>query len=387
MDLERLQVVISAKTDQLQKALSDIVSRLQNVSKANVDVESSFKQAGDAGADAFNKAIKAVKQYNDEIKQIAQFNARYDIWGGENTTSDKPWFTKIDDNVPITVNNLTKAIEEYKNTIRTIEDKPPSDTLGFGLMNKEIGDAEDAIKRYNAVINELFKDQKGDQELKMTADLEALAVKSAEVKEQLASLYEDMKLIRKVESGEMEAYPGIMNDIERYNTLDVDDIKKKYSDLTAQYSSIRREIDETIKAMGGLTVEAEAGTSAFMSFANAATTVALVIAKVAKVAWQVGSAIAKVTNEIGKVLWKIEPVHKALGKIGASIQSLWTRIKRVLVYSTIVSFFNEVKSHIKGYLSANKELMSALGEAKGAWITAFMPVLNFVIPKIIALIN
>ena len=262
MDLERLQVVISAKTDQLQKALSDIVSRLQNVSKANVDVESSFKQAGDAGANAFKKAIKAVKQYNDEIKQIAQFNARYDIWGGGNTTSDKPWFTKIDDNVPITVNNLTKAIEEYKNTIRTIEDKPPSDTLGFGLMNKEIGDAEDAIKRYNAVINELFKDQEGDQELKMTADLEALAVKSAEVKEQLASLYEDMKLIRQIESGEIEAYPGIMNDVERYNTLDVDDIKKKYSDLTAQYSSIRREIDATKNAMGGFKVEAETAASA-----------------------------------------------------------------------------------------------------------------------------
>lgn len=31
--------------------------------------------------------------------------------------------------------------------------------------------------------------------------------------------------------------------------------------------------------------------------------------------------------------------------------------------------------------------MNALGQAKGAWITAFMPILNYVIPKVIALIN
>lgn len=268
-------------------------------------------------------------------------------------------------------------------------------TFDFGTMTQEIGDTTDALTQLKAVRDELLSGgaidihaSDDDTTFQITEQLRDLAVESAKAKQELERLLEIK--FEAEHAGEIGANEKTMAAIRAYNDYNGggEGLDRDITNLTVKYAALRREIDETIKAMGGLEAKAEAeaaaGTSALATFASQALIVADAVWRIAKVAVP---AIAKVTVEIGKVLWKMEPVHKALGKIGAAIQSLWTRIKRVLVYSTIVSFFNEVKSHIKGYLTANKELMSALGEAKGAWITAFMPVLNFVIPKIIALIN
>ena len=112
-----------------------------------------------------------------------------------------------------------------------------------------------------------------------------------------------------------------------------------------------------------------------------------IVTTVAKAFAKVTSEIGKVTIAIGKTLWQFEPFHKILGKIGNAISTLGKRIKAVFVYSTISSFFNQLKASISSYISQNKALNAALSEAKGAWITAFMPILNYVIPKIIALVN
>ena len=361
MDLERLQVVISAKTDQLQKSINDVVSKLKGVNKVNDDVENSFKDVGTAGENAFNKAAKAAKDYYDNIAKMAKYYAKYDVFGA--TDQQEPWVNKV--------SVMKGTLEDFRTELEANKDQfeklfaggEKLNTLNFGLLSQNFGNAKMNAEMLEAVIDELTQKLDDSDSVKLSSGLVELAVNAHRIRGEMEQLIEDIQLFdaTEIDASEYARFAQLHEE-----GFDTEAAKKRVLELSEAYGSIRRQIEEAIDGMGGLTAEAEAGTSAFMSYTNAATTVALVIAKVAKVAWQVGSAIAKVTNEIGKVLWKIEPVHKALGKISESIQSLWTRIKRVLVYSTIVSFFNEVKSHIKDYLTANKELMSALGEAKGA---------------------
>lgn len=86
-------------------------------------------------------------------------------------------------------------------------------------------------------------------------------------------------------------------------------------------------------------------------------------------------------------MYEMNPFTKLLHGLGNSLHSLFVRVKRVLVYSTIVSFFRKVKEEISGFLKSNKELGNALGQARGAWITAFMPIYNYVVPRLISLVR
>lgn len=80
MDLERLQVVISAKTDQLQKEIKNVVDSLKDVGKANTDIEDGFNSIANSGVDAFNRVIKASREYYNNIQSVAKYMAKNDIW-------------------------------------------------------------------------------------------------------------------------------------------------------------------------------------------------------------------------------------------------------------------------------------------------------------------
>lgn len=95
MDLQRLQVVITAKTQELQKQINQVVSKLQNINKASNDVEKGFVAIGSTGTKAMKQIIDASNQYLGTIKQIAQYNSKYDIWGGANST--QPWITSVNE--------------------------------------------------------------------------------------------------------------------------------------------------------------------------------------------------------------------------------------------------------------------------------------------------
>ena len=187
-----------------------------------------------------------------------------------------------------------------------------------------------------------------------------------------------------VDAGDWEKYNAMVEKNDG-NIPDWQKIIADYQELVKTYSSIRREIDETIKSIGGLKA------SIFDVVKTAISNLKPLYEKIKK---NVINPIkkfeqlsSKITNGVTKVMWSMEPVHKMLNRLGQSLHSLWVRVKRVLVYSTIVSFFRTIKNQISAFLQQNEELMGALGKAKGAWMTAFMPIYNFVVPKIIALIN
>ena len=63
------------------------------------------------------------------------------------------------------------------------------------------------------------------------------------------------------------------------------------------------------------------------------------------------------------------------------------RVKRVLVYSTIVSWFRAIRNEFANFLKTEKELGAAIGNLKGSFLTAFKPIYDMVIPWLTTAVN
>lgn len=114
-----------------------------------------------------------------------------------------------------------------------------------------MGDYRDALEQVIAVSRELYADIKNpNQQLQITSHLIELAQQSHETKNALEELWEDYKLAMKVNAG--EAIPAEEGIYERLSSLDPDKVISDVEALQLKYAAIRREIDEAVKAMGGL---------------------------------------------------------------------------------------------------------------------------------------
>lgn len=236
----------------------------------------------------------------------------------------------------------------------------------------------------DAALKELFADKKDEDTVRFTSGLLDLAVKSRQLKDDIDTLgraiqqYKDI-----VNKGRMTpAEYGIFADFQKqYGSIE--NALNLFENLGRQYAATRGQIEEAIKEMNGGSLNV----SAWGQFALTLGKVGIALKTIGNTAKKAITPVAKLTNKIGDMMAQYNPITNMVKSLGNSLHSLFTRVKRVLVYSTIVSFFRAVKNQIGDFLKQNTELMGALGKLKGAWITAFMPLYNYVVPKIIALIN
>lgn len=253
----------------------------------------------------------------------------------------------------------------------------------IGIISEDAGNARLSVQQLEAVLHELFKTN-DKKEIYVTTALVDLAVKSRETKKEIDALVQGMEAYHAVmnrgsmKGNEYQAFAGFL---EQYGSIEK--AEARLVQLQDLYADIRRQIDAATAAIGS----EEAATSALGTALAVVGKGAAAFALIAAGAKKAIAPVVKLTNRIGDLMAQYNPLSIMMRNLGNSLHSLFVRVKRVLVYSTIVSFFRMVKNEIGGFLKQNKELMQALGQCKGAWITAFMPLYNYVIPKLISLIN
>lgn len=256
--------------------------------------------------------------------------------------------------------------------------------MALGELTKSTYQAQDRVEMLQAALSELFADKQDSDRVRFTSGLLDLAVKSHQLKQEIDSLGSSINTMTEFmnkSSVPVDKFPLISDFFDKYGTIE--NALGIFEKLGQEYASIRGQIDEAIKEMNpeGLQV------SGWGKFASVMLSVGAAFKAVASAAAKAVIPIGKITFSVGKAMVEMNPMTKLLGALGNSLKSLYTRVKRVLVYSTIVSFFRTIKNEISGYLKQNTALMSALGQLKGSWITAFMPIYNYILPKIISLIN
>lgn len=78
---------------------------------------------------------------------------------------------------------------------------------------------------------------------------------------------------------------------------------------------------------------------------------------------------------------------KLAESIGPKLSRLGKMIRRVFVFSVITTGLRALRSQLSSYLSVNTELQNALARLKGAFLTAFQPIYEYVVPALTSLIN
>ena len=73
--------------------------------------------------------------------------------------------------------------------------------------------------------------------------------------------------------------------------------------------------------------------------------------------------------------------------IGPKLSRLGKMIRRVFVFSVITMGLRALRSQLSSYLSVNTELQNALARLKAAFLTAFQPIYEYVVPALTSLIN
>lgn len=103
------------------------------------------------------------------------------------------------------------------------------------------------------------------------------------------------------------------------------------------------------------------------------------------------SAAGKALKTLGSSVMRAAKNLNVFSKLSDALRGKLTRLgntlKSALVFSVIYQGLAQLRQMVGSYLSVNNELQTALGRLKGAFLTAFQPIYEAVIPALVSLVN
>lgn len=145
---------------------------------------------------------------------------------------------------------------------------------------------------------------------------------------------------------------------------------KATKDETAAYNAALRENDRIVEALNKQ--------DAKISDINS---------RIAAEQGNIDAATQRAAELNAKVKGQSEAWDKAKGVASNFMKRLGTMIKKVFVFSVILAGLRKVKEYFSDVLKNNTQFQSALAQMKGAWRTAFQPVVEWIMPILMKLMN
>lgn len=97
--------------------------------------------------------------------------------------------------------------------------------------------------------------------------------------------------------------------------------------------------------------------------------------------------IAKAGAGVGKFLIQLSPINGIVKGLSAPLKRLGSMFKRVFVFNTLTAGMRQMRQAVSNFIKQNNELNNSLKTLKGAFLTAFQPILTAITPYIQTLIN
>lgn len=389
MQIEELRVKITAEMASLRKALQEMQDRMKSVDSGAKNTQRSVDGMTSSAKNGLTETAAATAKVVDEVKKAI---SEFDDWGKviANTKIDSKDI--IDLNLDETKENLASTKQEigalYEELDRLRMKQAEMYETGKGgtpeyqqltaqiaMTEAELNNATEKARQFSAALH--AEDARGgvvqttqaieDMKLKM----EDTAMKLQEAQAQLQA---------------MSVSPDFGSDEMYQQEMLVASLINQYQQLGSAVSAAQDELrnaPEPSKWDAFKAKLADIGSG----FANIAQKAAGLGAKVASGIGSAVSACAKMTKQLGKVASKMNPIPKLANKLGKAFSTLGSKIKTAFIYSAVNSWFNSIKQQISSYLSVDAGLQSALRLNKGAWLTAFQPIYEFVIPALTKLLN
>ena len=413
MTLQELNVVIRAETSGLRKALKGAEDNVDKFGKSVSGINKAFDEMA-------KRAQASMSKVSDSVSQAAKSMEGFLTSGGKNNKQYEPWWLDVNE-----VRGKVNAVkQELKDLEEAYKKNPNDNSLLFAISNKQ-EQRQNLANQLQGIYN-----KSGTW---TTEYLENLKVKLAEAQKELngyRNQFKDIKVLTDSNTGKK----GFFN--QKNEWVDLTEKTKGYNDALRRVIELQAQVNEGMNEANSTNLSNWMNIASFKfseffkqfsnvkfkdlekSFSNIKDTIATgegadkwvsvasqvvsllvkaynwasaisdkLTGKVLPYVKLAGEYIANWTTSLGKVMIRLNPIGNFVKGLSKSLKSLWTRVKRVLVYSTIVNWFRTMRTEFANFLKTEKELGLSIGNLKGSFLTAFKPIYDIVIPALTTAVN
>lgn len=439
MEIQELQVRITAETRQLNNSINQIKADLNQISKQNQATEKSFRDFSRNGVNEFNKVSMSAKEMgarikaatSDAVKQSQKTvlrNAKdIKIINVEKYKKDAADVERAIDRLTQQIEVKLKSLSTYKvingayqNELRAliglenaIDQKKRAEREVKSWTNAPLGGGQRFYRQYEEVTElqrKLYDLQEQYKDLSRT--LRTSDYRTEEWAKQRKALGQLSIQIEDTKKAITSAYQAAE---EERNKLALEQLNKQLGNTTRQAKTARNSIAEIahqLSAIGGKPGAVYSRVASLIDmFSNLSAKSKETGEDGSSAMGAIGSAAGIAGGKVGMIIAIITMVLQLLGKLGKGLKRIGDFINRLdvfkntgkailkilttflqkarttFIFTAINQAFLKIRNTVEALIKSNDELLESIQYTKGAWITAFQPIYERIIPIIIALMN
>ena len=390
--LGKIQSVQEQLIEQREKLLANTeveAPKIETHAQEQADeYKNAFTKAAQVVRDIMQANLDAIKSQMDLIfKQITSTTQFYQQQAINNikqnyTDNLDGTFTHKTSGKTVTYDELViKAAIEAANATQKLRKELEQLDNQYNSINKSVKNFSDKIKSQADVYKELQKQIKQGKANKIDV--------TPEGKEALDKAVEQVKNLRKQAASDV--FGNIKENITSKVTKDLSGLKNTIQPL----ENIGVNVSSVTAIIGYIRTVAQIAKKVIAEIDNAIENTIQVALKGISL---IGQGIAgfwtaiitgtkNFTSLIGQVIEKVDVLGNMFEKLQSFFSRLSKMISRVFVFTVFTKFFRTLRSEITAYLSANAQLQAELASLKGAWLTAFQPIYETILPIIQTLVH
>lgn len=341
------------------QAVNEMKRALEDAKAVVKDLESQGKWFGDEEYDkataALDRVVGDIKQYKKELNSPTQAANPF----GLDTYAGK-------------IREAELSLQALKNA-------------GKGLGSKEFDEAyrklallKDEAKQYAAELS------------RTPDDADRLAQAAQKAREQAAALQLEKQALQAIRDNATVANEHVVamneelsNLQERLAQLKAAGVGPGYQEYDQVYSRIKK-INDEISEYSKQDHDTGKWDKVKEKVSSVLKTVRSGISQTLKAT---GSMLKSLGSGIVNAAKKLNVFSRLSGSLSGKLKRLGSTIKSALVFSVIYKGLGMVKEQVGKYLSLNTAFTAAVGQVRGALLTAFQPIYDAVVPALTSLLN
>lgn len=390
---------VAPKIEEITKRLQAIADRLQEISSSVGGINTALnntKKAAAAGGEIekqFDAASASAKELEKEIGKLEDKQRQV----GAGKTTEAEFYER------------EKQIDDYSQKLNEIELKK---TLGLETEEKSAQAVQQTVQAEEQKAEEIKKLNAEYSKLQQQAtELEQTGIDTSDMSAKMQKIYNDMANVqRKLAEIETDARGDVLrNQFESAaraaQKLDdeIEELQKRQDKLRASPTygtkfwsiSSQREYDELSEKVSALTGKQQQAhikeETAQLRLQEHDQKRIDQMEKLRAEYERLGKVAEETAAKEEAVANKAEKAHKKMAPLAKSLKNTFRMFGRMILrqafWLLLRPVFQAIRNYFSGLIKQTPELAKALGRLKGAFLTAFQPIMQTVLPSIIKLIN
>ena len=439
MEIQELQVRITAETRQLNNSINQIKADLNQISKRNLDNEKSFRDFSRNGAKDFSNLSQAAQAMSIRVKDAistALDSARKTVTQFTSTTSiiDVGKMRQEASEVKAEMSNLTDEIEQQLNKLssyKAINGAYEDDIEELISLEHQYEDLNRQLREYTSYLyapggkgtkhyqeyQEITELQRKLYDLKQAEEEVDRALKTTDYRSDnwAKLLKQSTQISLKIQDIREEIEAAYKSAQQETAKVAAEKLNKELGNTTRQAKTARNSIAEIahqLSAIGGKPGAVYSRVASLIDmFSNLSAKSKETGEDGSNAMGAIGSAAGIAGGKVGMIIAIITAVLQVVGKLGKGLKRIGDFINRLdvfkntgrailkilttflqkarttFIFTAINQAFLRIRNTVEALIKSNDKLLESIQYTKGAWITAFQPIYERIIPIIISLMN